>query len=129
MPQHPVRIAVRIIDHLSNAVTQNLTVSGSYDSDEGCLRYTEPDPVADVTLTLRETAATLVRRSEWTTVLELDRQGTFRVDSAQGALSGDLVLVAYHRTESSVTLEYRLLGPQGELAHTTYTLNFKGTLS
>lgn len=129
MPQHPVSIAIRIDDQLTNDVTQNLRVAGTYDPEEGCLRYTEPDPTAHVTLTLREHSATLIRQSEWLTVLELDQPGSFRVESDQGTLSGTLELVRYDRTETSVTLEYRLFSPQGELAHTLYTLNFKGTLS
>ena len=129
MPQHPVSIAIHIYDHLSNEVTQNLTLLGSYDPMEDQIRYTEPDPKANVTLTLREHSATLIRQSAWTTVLELDRSGSFRVDSDQGTLSGSLQLVRYDRTETSISLEYRLFSPQGELAHTSYTLNFKGTLS
>ncbi len=129
MPQHPVSIAVRIFDHLANVVTQKLTVTGTYDPKEDCLRYREPDPKANITLTLREHSAILIRQSEWTTVLDLEESGSFRVDSDQGTLSGNLELVSYDRTETSVTLEYRLFSPQGELAHTSYTLNFKGTLS
>jgi uncharacterized beta-barrel protein YwiB (DUF1934 family) len=129
MPQHPVSIAIRITDHLSGEINQDVRVLGTYDPESSCLRYTEPDPVAQVTLTLRENAVTLVRQSEWTTVLEFAQDGSFRVDSNQGTLSGKLDLLTYVRSESSVTLEYRLFGPQGELAHTTLTLNFKGHLS
>jgi uncharacterized beta-barrel protein YwiB (DUF1934 family) len=129
MPQQSVSIAIRITDHLSGEINQDVHVLGTYDPESACLRYTEPEPVAQVTLTLRENAVTLVRQSEWTTVLEFAKDGSFRVDSDQGTLSGKLDLLTYVRSESSITLEYRLFGPQGELAHTTYTLNFKGHLS
>lgn len=129
MPQLPVSIAIHITDHVSNQVTQNLSVLGHYDPDASILRYTEPDESATVTLTLRDHSATLLRQGPWTTRLEFDPNGHFEVESEQGLLSGDLKLLTYDRTETSAHLEYRLFGPQGELAHTTLTLSFRGPLS
>lgn len=91
--------------------------------------YTEPDPVAQVTLSLRDKSATLIRHSDWTTVMEFASEGSFQIESDQGILSGQLELLHYEWTPSTITLEYRLFNAQGELAHSTYTLTLKGILS
>ena len=128
MPQHPVRIAIRIIDHTGGDVTQNLSVVGTYDPLTQRWSYTEPDPIAHVTLTLRDASATLIRQGEWTTILEFAPNGSFRIESDQGTLGGNLDVLTYTRSDTAVTLEYRLFNAQGELAHSTYTLTLKGPL-
>ena len=129
MPDHPVTIAIRITDHTAGDVTQNLSVMGTYDPELARLTYVEPDPKAHVILNLRDHSATLIRHSEWTTTLEFAPKGHFQVESDQGILSGQLELLHYEWTPSTITLEYRLFNTQGELAHSTYTLTLKGTLS
>jgi hypothetical protein len=129
MPQHPVRIAIRITDHSSGDVTQDLDVSGSYDPETHCLCYTEPEPLAQVSLTLRDHSATLLRQGEWTTILEFVPDGHFNVESDQGILFGQLEVLNFVRTLTTITIEYRLFTDQGELAHSTYTLTLKGPLS